>query len=1119
MNHSYRLIFSSTTSTLIPVAENARGQGKANRRSSASQFKSNQTGFTLRFLCVALAIAWGGKAHALPQGGQVSSGSGSISQSSNNMTVQQNSQNLSINWQSFGIGAGQTVQFKQPSASSIALNRVLGQDPSKILGTLSANGQVFITNPNGVLFGHGAQVNVGGLVASTGNLTDADFQAKHYRFSINGTGGTVTNDGTLHAADGGYIALLAPQVRNKGVISARLGTVLLGAGDQTTLKLDNGSLVGYNIDKGAINALADNKQLIQADGGQVIMSAKAADQLARAVVNNSGVIEARTLQNKEGVIRLLGDTKAGEVNLKGTLDASAANGGNGGSIDTSAENVNVAKSAHVTTAAPNGKTGDWLITQSNNFNVDKDGNISGDTLGKSLDQTNVSVRTLSSPTQSGDIAVNDFVEWLSSNNLTLRSHRDIDVNATIANRSGGNLLLRADATGNGTGTINFGTAGNINQTGGRTDLYYNPVSYTTPTDFTSNIIGSFTGWMLVNDVDHLQAINTNLSGNYALGKNINASATASWNGGAGFVPIGGRFYGQFDGLNHTISNLHINRPTESNVGLFRSTFGEVSNVGLVHGSVTGASNVGGVVGGLAHLDNVFYTGTVTGSGTEVGGLVGFPNEQGHISNSWSDATVTGDSNVGGLAGSSRFGGVIEHSYAKGTVTGNTNVGGLVGLRGESSIEDSWSNATVTGDSNVGGLIGLSRAGGGIDHSYAKGTVTGTTNVGGLVGLVQSTFVRNSWSSAKVTGQSAVGGLVGNNDQGSIDHVFSTGTITGSGEGIGGLVGANSGTISNAFSTSTVSGDSYVGGLVGESSGTLRKVFHVGAVSGRSQIGGLVGGNIGTINEAFSIGKVSGTDSMVGGLVGRNLNGTISDVFSSGTVTGNEGAAGGLVGYVDSGNISNAYSSGTVTGKNNVGGLVGVGADRLVNITDAHSTANVTGSGGLVGGLVGQYTYGTISNSSATGKVTGDSGVGGLVGVNHHGTISKSYSTGAVKGNTDVGGLVGNNGGTIQNAYAKGKVNGYTGPTGGLVGLNRGTITSTYSTGKVTGSADVGGLVGRNDGGTVTSSYWDTDTSGQATSDGATGLTDSQMKHQANFAGFDFANVWSIHEGSSTPFFK
>ncbi|MGZ3240988.1 MAG: two-partner secretion domain-containing protein, partial [Burkholderiaceae bacterium] len=585
MNHSYRLIFSSTTSSLIPVAENTRGQGKANRRNSASQFKSNQTGFTLRYLCAALAIVWGGNVHALPQGGQVSSGSGSISQSSNNMTVQQNSQNLSINWQSFGIGAGQSVQFKQPSASSIALNRVLGQDPSQILGNLSANGQVFITNPNGVLFGHGAQVNVGGLVASTGNLTDADLQAKHYRFSNSGTGGTVSNDGTLHAADGGYIALLAPEVRNKGVISARLGTVLLGAGNQTTLQLDNGSLVGYNIDKGAINALADNKQLIQADGGRVIMSAKAANQLARAVVNNSGVIEARTLQNKEGVIRLLGDTKVGEVNLKGTLDASAANGGNGGSIETSAENVKVAKSAVITTAAPTGKTGNWLIKQSNNFIVDNGGNISGDTLGKSLNQTNVTVRTLSLPTQAGDIAVNDFVEWLSSNNLALSSHRDINVNATIANRSGGNLLLRADATGNGTGTVNFGTAGKINQTGGRTDLYYNPVSYTTPTDFTPDIIGSFTGWMLVNDVNHLQAINTNLSGNYALGRNIDASATASWNGGAGFVPIGQNtnFNGQFDGLNHTISDLHINRPTESNVGLFGTAFGPISNVGLVRG--------------------------------------------------------------------------------------------------------------------------------------------------------------------------------------------------------------------------------------------------------------------------------------------------------------------------------------------------------------------------------------------------------------------------------------------------------------------------------------------------------------------------------------------------------
>ena len=152
----------------------------------------------------------------------MSAGAGAIAQSGNAMTVKQASQNFSVNWQSFGIASGETVRFVQPSVSAIALNRVLGNDASQIYGNLQANGQVFLINPNGVLFGRGAQVDVGGLVASTLNITDADFLAGNFRFQ--GTGGNVTNQGSINA---NYVALLGNQVLNEGVITAQLGTVAL----------------------------------------------------------------------------------------------------------------------------------------------------------------------------------------------------------------------------------------------------------------------------------------------------------------------------------------------------------------------------------------------------------------------------------------------------------------------------------------------------------------------------------------------------------------------------------------------------------------------------------------------------------------------------------------------------------------------------------------------------------------------------------------------------------------------------------------------------------------------------------------------------------------------------
>ena len=207
-----------------------------------------------------------------------------------------------------------------------------------ILGNLSANGQVFLLNPNGVLFGAGAHVDVGGIVASTLGLSDADFLAGRYTFSGSGSG-SVLNRGTIRAADGGYVALVGPRVANEGVITARLGTVALGAGEQVTLKIDGQQLVAFSVDKAAVDALAANQQLIRADGGTVILSAQAKDALLSTVVNNDGIVEARSVSVKNGVIRLEGGA-SGVVAVSGKLDASGANAGErGGQIEVTGDKV------------------------------------------------------------------------------------------------------------------------------------------------------------------------------------------------------------------------------------------------------------------------------------------------------------------------------------------------------------------------------------------------------------------------------------------------------------------------------------------------------------------------------------------------------------------------------------------------------------------------------------------------------------------------------------------------------------------------------------------------------------------------------------------------------------
>jgi len=186
------------------------------------------------------------------------------------------------------------VNFFQPSATAIAVNRIFDTNGTQILGRLNANGQVWLINPNGILFGQGAQVNVGGLVASTLNMSDSALGSNTVSFSGSGTG-SVVNQGTINAADGGYVALLGNKVSNQGVITAQLGTVALGAGSAATLTFSGNSLVHMQVDQSTLNALAENKQLIQANGGWVIMAAGAKDALLASVVNNTGIIEARNI--------------------------------------------------------------------------------------------------------------------------------------------------------------------------------------------------------------------------------------------------------------------------------------------------------------------------------------------------------------------------------------------------------------------------------------------------------------------------------------------------------------------------------------------------------------------------------------------------------------------------------------------------------------------------------------------------------------------------------------------------------------------------------------------------------------------------------------------------------
>ena len=290
-------------------------------------------------------------AKAQPTGGNVVLGTASITDRGGNLTtIDQKTGKAIINWQSFSVAAGGTVKFNQPGSSSITLNRVLGPETSSIYGNLLANGQVWLINRNGVLFGAGSKINVGGLIATTADIANGDFASGNYAFG-GGTGAAVVNQGTIRTSKGGSVVLSGASVSNQGLIEAETGTVVLGGASAFTVDFVGDGLIKYAITAPA--GKADNGQsgvsnsgTVAAQGGHVIMTARAAADVTDAVVNNTGMISATSAKVQNGEVVL--DAGDGDVNVGGTIDASGRGSGEtGGSVAVTGRNITVADNTNI----------------------------------------------------------------------------------------------------------------------------------------------------------------------------------------------------------------------------------------------------------------------------------------------------------------------------------------------------------------------------------------------------------------------------------------------------------------------------------------------------------------------------------------------------------------------------------------------------------------------------------------------------------------------------------------------------------------------------------------------------------------------------------------------------
>ena len=357
------------------------------RYRNRNQWKHRLTGMVL------LAMALGGSVQAMPSGGTIRSGNGSIVEQGQTMTVQQNSNRMAIDWTQFNIAKNETIRYAQPDKNAVALNRVTGGQQSLIEGNLNANGHVFLVNPNGVVFGKNASVDVGGLVASTARL--ADDTMNHFGSSQdslnlavdNENNAAVINEGIIRA-QGGLVALHASNVENSGTITDDGGTVALTAAKNLNLSSDADGKLIFTVDGTMARAQSLNSSTLKADGGYVVMTAKSAGDVLSTVVNNSGTIEAKTLRKNEKGQILLDGGDNGQVEVSGTLDASGTEEGqdagsikaigqktivhdgtqllargnvNGGTIETSGDVLNLGNSLNIDAKGITGKAGEWLL--------------------------------------------------------------------------------------------------------------------------------------------------------------------------------------------------------------------------------------------------------------------------------------------------------------------------------------------------------------------------------------------------------------------------------------------------------------------------------------------------------------------------------------------------------------------------------------------------------------------------------------------------------------------------------------------------------------------------------------------------------------------------------------
>jgi len=919
---------------------------------------------------IALLLAWTAilrftfvPALANPLGGQVVGGSAAISGTgTSTVTVTQSSQNAAINWQSFNIGAGEKTQFIQPSSTSTVLNRVIG-DPnaSQIFGALTANGRVYLINPNGVLIGNGATINTAGFLATTHDIATGDFMAGNYKFNIPGNpSASVVNLGTITASNAGFAALVAPGVRNSGTITATYGKIGLASANGFTLDPYGDQLITLSVSDSiaaqvkdvatgqTLQSLVKNEGTLSANGGRVELTAVAARQVVDSVINNKGVIEARSIGLNKGRIVLGAATVKSKpagapkqtVKVSGTLNVASADG-NGGTIQVTGEDVQIAGA----TLSASGLTGGGKVL------------IGGDVGGgnplpmvTSLVQlegyeipnaTTVSVDGASaidaSATGTGDGG--KVVVWADGATAFAGS---IAARGGAAGGNGGFVEVSGKETLTFDGNVNVGAAGGLNGM-----LLLDPLNGRIDTVAGAGVItvGSI--------VNALQSGDVVVTTNNAVGNeagDLTVAAAINWS---------------------------------TNNNLWLTAYRNV----IVNAAIT--NTYSGPIVSDKHEINLVADSTGTGVGTVMFGANGSINTgaNGKVHIAFNPSVNPAGSGINGTSyvnptedfGPNVTGGILKQYMKVNTATDLQNV--------QNNLTD---NYLLGRNINMNGVTGFVPIGESTAADFT-GEFVGLNNT--ISNLTINSSATNVGLFRSIGANAEVEGVL-------LENFVVTSTATSGSVNIGALAGQNLGRIGdvNVINANvTTSRDGNIGALVGLNTGASATVkesnssgqVNISATASTINAGGLVGSNASNaqIQSAFSLVSVTsnatGTGVQLGGVAGFN-NATMSRLYARGSVTGTtNNAAGGIVGRVDgAGTVSEAYAANVVTAGGVIGGVTGQNSAGSTVYTNVYWDTNV--------GLAAAVGLGDATGTTGKTTVQLQGGLGNLPGFS---STDWAYTTG------------------------------------------------------------------------------------------------------------------------------